>query len=91
MSKAEDRELLDTVVLPNGSAVRVTMPTIGEVLALSNQGLNNLQALIVASTGLTVKEFDVLPFIVGVRIVNALKPAFDALTENVVPFNTRLN
>lgn len=92
MIKAEEKELLDTILLTDGTELKVTMPSIGEVLVLGDKGFNNLQALVIASTGLAWDEFSALPFITGVRIINLLKPAFNALNDGMaVPFNKRLN
>lgn len=73
------RELIGTVLLSSGDEIGVYMPTIGDIMDGPSKNLNNFEALITSSTGLTLEQFRALPFPDGANIIDKLSVAFDAM------------
>lgn len=81
MAKGAESNTLGEVTLPNGDKCVVKMPSIGEVIRANDKGMNNLQAIVTTATGLSLAQFNALPFPIGVKIIAILRPAFVAVGE----------
>lgn len=69
------------VVHTFGLEIEVRMPTVGQILELTQQGRNNLQAIVIAATGLDWKTFSDLPLPSGTAVINLLQPCFMGLPD----------
>lgn len=81
------RDLITRVVLSSGETVDVCMPTLGECEALLRGEVDSddtMLFILSASTGKTIEYIRGLPLPDGLKLMNTINPAMEAMNEYIL-------